>query len=410
MAETLRIVEIRYITPDDIKPGYTLTAQYITKGHQYLYAPYQAITEQIARDLDANIPGQTFLAGFTDKKITIPDAAQIEYFEKEIASFLEEQCRREYYRSLTTVSGDRHPLADYHVSFEEYISGGRQCDTPSLAALSAVPGFSHGKVSLARMNFTPQDIERMMRADNRIAEPIIFGNYKREAVSELIEKLIKRQFRGTLKPESIGCAVSLVIDKSYSMREECRLSAAKFAGNVFYRQLLRFYPRDSIKVYAFAGWTERIEAKKIGAIRLGPSTFLGNALGLVYRNINRKLLVPKNIYVFTDGIPHDFEETLEVCEKIREAHIDFNLVLFKPSPEELEGYIAEFSCLNQFGTDINEIYERMVTEIARAAGGNITVIKQNRFLAPTQISIHEHYKICISEHIMSEMAKNANLN
>lgn len=407
---TLDITTINYITPEEIKPDYTISAQYITKGFTYLYAPYQMLTAEIKENLIKNIPGEKFLAGFTNSRIEIPDADQIHYFESLVKNYLEEQSKKEYFQKLLTFSGAVNPLANFGMNFEAYKNSDQSYNGPSLETFSSVPGFNEGKVSLAGLSLTPQDIEKVFYADNTIAEPVLFGKYKHEALSELIDELVKREFRGNLQPKSIGCMIYLLIDKSFSMRDCLRLNAAKFAGNVFYKHLQRFYPRDAIKVYSFADSAQRIMPERINSIRFGPYTYLGKSLMDVFTTIDRKLLLPKHIYVFTDGIPHDYAETLTVCEKIKEEGIDFDLVLFKPTDEELEYSLHEFPHLLSLGTKVSEMYERQVVEIAKMAGGNVIVIKQNRLLPAAQISLHEHYKISTCDYMMEQLAKRANLN
>ena len=392
----INIIDISYITPKDIIPDFTISAQNIFKGFNHLYSPYQVLSNEIKEKLEKIIPQENLLVAFTDRPVKIPGTEQVAVIEQMVKKYFDKLGISKYYQQMKEL--------DWKII--KTFGGIADYSGASLAELNKIKGFNQGEVSLEKKFFNRNEIEIILSARKELVEPIFIGNYKRKALIDVATSLFDSEISQGLKPGFIGSQIFLLIDQSYSMERDNRLEAAKFAAEVFYRHLRRFYPKDALQVYKFAFFAEKVTPEKIHKIELAECTNLGYALDRVYKSIDFKIIAPKHIYVFTDGLPHDYYETLDICKKINKSHIDFDLVVFKASNEEILADIAQYPHLFKMGVqNIEDMYLKNFTTIASAAGGNITLIKQLELLSSTQITLYEHYKVYLCETILELLAE-----
>lgn len=390
----LNIIDICYVTPEQIIPDYTISAQNIFKGFKQLYSPYQVLGAEIKEKLIKLLPGEKILVAITDNPVKIPDTDQISLIEKMVSKFIEK----------LGIGGYFHKMKELDWKIIKTFGGQTGYKGSNVKSIDKIEGFNSGDVSLAQNSFTAPEIETIIKADRTYVEPVIFGNYNISALAEVVEDLKDREFREHLKPNSIGSQLFLLIDHSYSMEHFNRLDAAKYAANIFYKHLKRFYPVDSIRIYQFAFFAERVSPEKIDKIKLAECTNMALALERVISDLDFRIIAPKHIYIFTDGLPHDYYETLEVCKQIKEKEVDLDLIIFKASNEEIMRDIGQYPHLFKMGTqDIQEMYLKNFSNIAKEAGGNITLVKELPLLATTQILIHEYYKVYICDIIMQKL-------
>lgn len=391
----INIVDILYITPKDIIPDCTISAQNIFKGFNHLFSPYQVLDNEIKEKLERIIPGEKILVAFTERPVKIPGTEQICLIEQMIKKYFDKLGISRYYRKMQEL--------DWKII--KTFGGLQDYSGASLKALDNIKDYNLGEISLADKSFGKIEIEKILTGKKDLVDPVCIGNYKREALIDVADDLLTGEIGRGLKPASIGSQIFLLIDQSYSMERDNRLEAAKYAAEVFYRHLGRFYPKDALKIFKFAFFAEKVSPEKIHKIELAECTNLGYALERVYKSIDFRLVAPKHIYIFTDGLPHDYYETIEICKKINKAHIDFDLVVFKASNEEILADIAQYPHLFKMGAlDVEEMYLRNFTNIASAAGGNITLIKRLELLNTTQITLYEHYKVYLCETVLEMLA------